>query len=150
MVLIKNLEERYNKAINDFIVSIFVEEYNFEKYREGLKKFNNLEYVKSGGDMWMAVDEKDEIVGTIAIMKKDDGSAELKSFYVDKKYRGNGISKQLFNTAMDFCKEIDLNRIFLGTYESMETAIQFYQKRGFNQIEMNHMDKEARFFEMYL
>lgn len=150
MFLIKNLEERYNKEINDFIISIFVEEFNFDKYRKGIKEFDNLNYQKSGGNMWMVVNDKDEIVGTIAIMKKNESTAELKSFYVDKKYRGNGISKLLFETAMNFCKEINLNRVFLGTYECMETAIQFYKKRGFSEIEKSHIDEGAKFFEMYL
>ena len=98
----------------------------------------------------MAVNEKDEVIGTIAIMKKDAYTAELKSFYVNKEYRGNGISKELFSIAMDFCKKIDLNRVFLGTYDIMQTAIHFYKKRGFSEIEMKHIDKEARFFEKYI
>lgn len=150
MILIKKIEEKYNDRVNSFIISIFVDEYKFEQYKEGLSKVNNLEYIRSGGNMWMAVDDSDEIIGTIAIMKKDKNTAELKSFYVNKKYRGNGISKKLFSVAMEYCKQINLHKIFLGTYDTMETAICFYKKRGFSEIEMNHIDENARFFEMYL
>ena len=150
MILIKKIEEKYNDRVNSFIISIFVDEYKFEQYKEGLSKVNNLEYIRSGGNMWMAVDDSDEILGTIAIMKKDKNTAELKSFYVNKKYRGNGISKKLFSVAMEYCKQINLHKIFLGTYDKMETAICFYKKRGFSEMEMNHIDENARFFEMYL
>ena len=100
--------------------------------------------------MWIAVNDSDEIIGTIAIMKKDKNTAELKSFYVNKNYRGNGISKKLFSTAIEYCKQINLHKIFLGTYSTMETAIHFYKNRGFSEIEKNHIDENARFFEMYL
>ena len=123
MILIKKIEEKYNDRVNSFIISIFVDEYKFEQYKEGLSKVNNLEYIRSGGNMWMAVDDSDEIIGTIAIMKKDKNTAELKSFYVNKKYRGNGISKKLFSVAMEYCKQINLHKIFLGTYDTMETAV---------------------------
>ena len=48
-------------------------------------------------------------------------------------------------------KENNLKRIFLGTYEKLESAIKFYKKRGFTQIE--ELDDElngARYFELYV
>ena len=129
MFKIINFEKRYNKFVNDFVASIFVEEFNFEEYRENILNYNNMNYAKSGGDMWIAVNENDEVIGTIAIMKKDNKSAELKTFYVDNNYRGNGISKKLYERAVDYCKRININRICLGTYARMKTAIHFYKNR---------------------
>ena len=100
--------------------------------------------------MWLAINDYDEVIGTIALMKKDENNAELKSFYVSKEYRGNGISKELFKKVMDYSKELGLKRIFLGTYERMETAIHFYKRRGFSEIEFEHEDEDARFFEKYI
>ncbi len=152
MYKIKKFEERYNEIVNNFVASIFVEEFNFEKYRENILTYNNMNYAKSGGLMWIAVNEKDDVIGTIAIMKKSKKSAELKTFYVDNNYRGNGISKKLYTTAIEYCKKIHINRVCLGTYERMETAIHFYKKRGFNEIEAERQDEDedAKFFEMYI
>ena len=47
MILIKKIEEKYNDRVNSFIISIFVDEYKFEQYKEGLSKVNNLEYIRS-------------------------------------------------------------------------------------------------------
>lgn len=129
MVNIRSYEESYNKAINDFIISIYVEEFGFEKHREEIEKHNNEIYKKSDGELWIALNEKNEIVGTIALLKHSDDNVELKKFYVRKDYRGQGVSKALYEKAMDMCKESGFKRIFLGTYERLETAIQFYIKR---------------------
>ena len=125
MVNIRSYEESYNKAINDFIISIYVEEFGFEEHREEIEKHNNEIYKKSDGELWIALNEKNEIVGT----KHSDDNVELKKFYVRKDYRGQGVSKALYEKAMDMCKESGFKRIFLGTYERLETAIQFYIKR---------------------
>lgn len=129
MVNIRSYEESYNKAINDFIISIYVEEFGFEEHREEIEKHNNEIYKKSDGKLWIALNEKNEIVGTIALLKHSDDNVELKKFYVRKDYRGQGVSKALYEKAMDMCKESGFKRIFLGTYERLETAIQFYIKR---------------------
>lgn len=129
MVNIRSYEESYNKAINDFIISIYVEEFGFEEHREEIEKYNNEIYKKSNGELWIALNEKNEIVGTIALLKHSDDNVELKKFYVRKDYRGQGVSKALYEKAMDMCKESGFKRIFLGTYERLETAIQFYIKR---------------------
>lgn len=129
MVNIRSYEESYNKAINDFIISIYVEEFGFEEHREEIEKHNNEIYKKSDGKLWIALNEKNEIVGTIALLKHNDDNVELKKFYVRKDYRGQGVSKALYEKVMDMCKESGFKRIFLGTYERLETAIQFYIKR---------------------
>ena len=129
MVYIKNYEETYNKAINDFIISIYVEEFGFEEHREDIEQHDNEIYKRSDGNLWIAVNEKDEIIGTIALLKHNDDNIELKKFYVRKDYRGQGVSKALYEKAIKMCKENGFKRIFLGTYEKLETAIQFYIKR---------------------
>lgn len=128
MFIIKEYQERYNSKINDFVISIYVDEYGFEEHREGLLKEDNGEYIKKGGNFWIAVDENDEIVGTIAIYKRTD-DMELKRLYVRKDYRGKGLSKALYEEAVNLCKKNSFNKIFLGTYDRLETAIQFYLRR---------------------
>lgn len=37
MYKIKEYEDKYNKNVNDFVISILVDEYGFEQFREGIK-----------------------------------------------------------------------------------------------------------------
>ena len=129
MFVIKEYEEKYNKKINDFVISIYVDEYGFEEHRFGIEKEDNSIYVKQGGNFWIAVDENDNIIGTIAIYKHNEQDIELKRLYVRKDYRGRGLSKALYEKAINSCKENKFKKIFLGTYDRLETAIHFYLKR---------------------
>ena len=93
MYIIKKFEDRYNDEVNNFIISVFVEEYGFEQFREGLKEQNNHKYIENGSNLWIAIDENDNIVGTIALRKHNNEEAEIKKLYVRKDYRGTGLSK---------------------------------------------------------
>ena len=140
--------DQYNEKINEFVISIYVEEHGFEEHRELIKNDDNSVYAKSGGNLWLAIDENGEIGGTIATYKLDDENIELKRLYVRKDYRGKGLSKELYETALNYCKDNSFKKVFLGTYEKLETAIHFYLKRGFNEIEEKRENSGARFYEL--
>lgn len=151
MYKIKEYEDKYDKKVNSFIISIFVEEYGFEEYREELEEQCYSDYMQDNGKLWIAVDEDENVIGTIAIKQHNENEAELKRLYVRKDYRGKGLSDELYENLIMQAKENNLKRIFLGTYEKLESAIKFYKKRGFTQIE--ELDDElngARYFELYV
>lgn len=151
MNLIQEYEEKYNKKINDFIISIYVDEFKHEEHRNELENQDNGIYVKKGGNFWIAFNELNEIIGTIAIVKHDNKNAELKKLYVHKDYRKKGIAKELYKKLIDFCKENSFERIFLGTYKQMESAIRFYLKNGFKEIEnISDDNDDAMYFELYI
>ena len=54
----------------------------------------------------------------------------------------------MYETALNFCRENSFKKIVLGTYDKLETAIRFYLKRGFSEIEEKREDCGARFFEL--
>ena len=151
MYIIKEFENRYNEEVNNFVISVFVEEYGFEKFRKGLEIQNNQDYINDGGNLWIALDEDENVIGTIALKKHNNEEAEIKMLYVRKDYRGKGLSKELYNKLIEKSKEMNFNRIFLGTYDRLERAIYFYKKVGFKQIEeLYNKDDGARYFELYV
>lgn len=150
MYRIEEYKKEYNKKINDFVISIYIDEYGFEEYRDRIEKDDNSMYLKRGGNLWIAFDKNNEIIGTIAIYKCDKETAELKRLYVRKDYRGKGLSKELYEKAIKHCKENEFKKIFLGTYDKLERAIKFYLKKGFKEIENKKETNGARFFELYI
>lgn len=150
MYKIKKFENRYNEEVNNFIISVFVDEFGFEECRKELEEQDNYEYIQNGGGLWIALDDEDNIIGTIGLKKHNDNDAELKKLYVRKDYRGKGVSKELYNIMLEESKKDNFNRIFLGTYDKLETAINFYLKRGFTQMEELDEDNGARYFELYI
>lgn len=151
MYKIKKFEDRYNEEVNKFIISVFVDEYGFEEYRNELNKQNNEEYIENGGNFWVAFDDDDNIIGTVALVKHSQSEAELKKLYVRSDYRGRGLSKELYSKVLEESKKEEYRRIFLGTYDKLDTAITFYLKRGFTKIDnLDNNENGARYFELYL
>lgn len=151
MYVIKKFENKYNEEVNQFIISIFVNEFGFDKAREELEKQNNYEYIKNGGNFWIALNEEENIIGTIALRKHSEKEVEIKKLYVREDYRGKGLSEELYNKAKEDSTNNNFNRIFLGTYDKLERAINFYLKKGFSPIdELYNAETGARYFELYI
>ena len=150
MYEIKAFESKYNVKVNEFIISILVEEFGSEECRKELEEQDNEEYIQKGGYLWIALDNEDNVIGTIALRKHNENEAELKKLYDKKDYRGKGLSKELYNIFLQQAQKDKYNRIFLGTYDKLETAIKFYLKQGFKPIDKLSDEKDAKHFEMYI
>ncbi len=74
---------------------------------------------------WLAF-RGSKLVGSITASRKGK-ETEIKSFYVDPKYQGKGIGKQLWILAMDFAKY----HIVLEIYAHNKRTIDMYRKWGF-------------------
>jgi GNAT superfamily N-acetyltransferase len=85
--------------------------------------------------MW-AVTMDGRVEGSIVI----DGShaaeqgAHLRWFILSDATRGKGIGRQLITRAVDFCRQKDYRKIFLWTFEGLETARHLYESVGFSLI----------------
>lgn len=54
--------------------------------------------------------------------------------YLSQSIRGNGIAKELLNTALDFAK-LHYNQCYLETLQNMHAANRFYMKNGFELLD---------------
>ncbi|MFH2118578.1 MAG: GNAT family N-acetyltransferase [Candidatus Paceibacterota bacterium] len=75
---------------------------------------------------WLAL-EKNKLVGAITCIIKSDSEAELTGFYVDPKFQGKSVGKQLYKLACDFSGQRDL---VLDIYAHNTKTIEMYQKWG--------------------
>jgi len=80
--------------------------------------------------IWLA-EAEGRIVGSIAVIGKGEGIAQLRWFILHPDYRGAGLGKQLFQQAMAYGREKGLRQMFLETTDDQETAIRMYEKSGF-------------------
>lgn len=81
-------------------------------------------------ELWLA-EENGKIVGSICIIGKEDGSAQLRLFCTDPSLQGKGIGKMLMQKAMDFCKEKNYSHVMLWTIDICKAARHLYAKFGF-------------------
>jgi len=89
--------------------------------------------IERGGVIFLAK-AGNEIVGSAALMKDHDGVFELAKMAVTKEWRGKGISKLLIEKCLSKAKEINAKKISLFSNHQLTTAIQLYEKYGFQHI----------------
>ena len=82
------------------------------------------------GRLWIA-EIGGDIVGSAAIVRVDDNTAQFRWFLVDEKYQYMGIGSRLIKTALDFCRENNYRHIFLWTFKGLDPARRLYDKAGF-------------------
>lgn len=91
------------------------------------------------GEVWIAENDG-RIIGSIAIVGKDEETAQLRWFLLEPEYRGTGLGRQLMTTAMDYCKHKKFRRVYLWTYQELKAARHLYKSFGFSlteQVESN-------------
>jgi N-acetylglutamate synthase-like GNAT family acetyltransferase len=115
-------------------------------------------YFKGHGHFWV-IRESEKIVGTIALIDIGNRQSALRKMFVHKDYRGKekGIGQQLLDHVIAWCKEKDIDEIYLGTFESLLAAQKFYIKNGFVAVEKKSlpasfpvMQVDNRFFKLRL
>ena len=85
----------------------------------------------AGGRILFAVDDGDRALGTVALMRHDDGQVELTKMAVEPKLRGAGIGRRLMAAALESYATMDGGRLFLETNRRLEPAIRLYESVGF-------------------
>ncbi len=99
-------------AINEFLKSFDVEK-------------ENLWIVEDGG----------KPAGSIAIVKVDEATAQLRWFILEEHVRGTGLGRALMTIAVDFCKKNGYHQIYLWTVDQLDAARHLYRDFGFTVTE---------------
>lgn len=110
--------------------------YGFKEIFEHYLLSSMAEFIGSptGSQLWVALDDN-KIIGSIAIIKAESYTAQLRWFIVDEQYQGNGIGKRLMDTAMRFSKEQGYNHIFLWTIQKLDAARHLYKQYDFKRTD---------------
>ncbi len=85
--------------------------------------------------LWLA--ELDgRLVGSIGIIGREAGAAQLRWFLVDPEVRGRGLGRQLLEEALAFCREAGCRSVFLWTVSVLTPAARLYTAAGFHKTEV--------------
>jgi putative acetyltransferase len=90
-------------------------------------------YVEDCG-LFLVVLDDDQLVGTGAIKKLDENTAELKRLWLLEKYHGQKIGYQVVARLLEFARTHEYKKIRLQTGETQERALRFYTRLGFYKI----------------
>jgi GNAT superfamily N-acetyltransferase len=84
--------------------------------------------------LWLA--ERDGVLlGSIAIVGREEGVAQLRWFLVAPDARGQGLGRLLLAEALGFCREAGYRSVYLWTISQLTTAARMYVAAGFRKTE---------------
>lgn len=75
--------------------------------------------------------DNDQVIGTVALKKLDDNTAELKALYLDRGYRERGLGKLLIDAIIGEARTSGFKTIVLDSMKQYEEARKLYEKCGF-------------------
>jgi GNAT superfamily N-acetyltransferase len=83
----------------------------------------------------VARDDEGAVIGSAAVRRLPDGTAELRRLYVRPPARGLGLGKKLVAAAVDRARELGYTVMRLDTLPRMEEARGIYESLGFEPCE---------------
>ena len=117
---------------------LYAEEYGFdhgfEAYvAETIAEFGRL--ARPGLDRLWVAERAGRLVGSIAIVGREDASAQLRWFMVHPEARGRGLGRHLIDEALTFCREAGCRSVYLWTVTGLDAAARLYVAAGFRKTE---------------
>lgn len=162
----KRVDKRLEASVKEYIAKECKHHYasriTKERYEFLEQKIaSEVQDVRNG--FFVALNEEDEIVGSISIFAYDNrivslqkhyhtnDVAEIGRCYIKKEYRREGIGSQLFALAKSFAYSRDYKTLYLHTHHFLPGGFSFWQKMGFEVLSDNggswqtvHMERLVR------
>lgn len=113
---------------------LYADEYNygvsFEMYvAKGIGEFYE-SYDQQKERVWIC-EHYSKIIGFLLLQNRQNNTAQLRYFFVEKEFRGLGLGKQLMQLFMDFLHAKGYTECYLWTTHELETAAALYSTHGF-------------------
>ena len=115
-----------------------------------------MEFQEDRDGFW-TVTVAEEFAGSIAIDGRNQSKegSRLRWFIVTPMFHNCGIGKTLLKKSIDFCKEAGYKRVYLWTFNGLESARYLYEKEGFrlcktHEVRQWGQDIEEQMFELNL
>lgn len=136
-MIIKEYEDKYKNQVIALILYLQNFDNKVDLSLEEQPDMNDIKqyYLNNNGGFWIAVNDNDDVVGTLGLMNKYPYGI-LKKFFVNPKYRGKkmGVSNELYERLLSHAKKCQFKAILLDTPAACERAHGFYYKEGFQNI----------------
>ena len=100
---------------------------------DGRHSFYN--YIEDYFEVFYCLVSDEQVIGTVALKKLNDDTAELKALYLDKSYRGQGFGKRLIDIVIKEAEMRGFKSIVLDSMKQYKDARRLYEKCGFSDFE---------------
>lgn len=103
-------------------------------------------YFNKGDMFWIAVDDKERVIGCVGCNLLSDGEAALHRLYVKYNLKRQGIGTKLLTIAEDFARDNGRKamKVHLGDKVTYFESRQFYSKHGYEISQENKNFKSSK------
>lgn len=102
---------------------------------EDIKEMENIEpSIEKGGQIFFALDDKEQVMACCMIAPREDGDWEIMKFAARGMYTGTGAGSACLKACIDYAKEKHLEKIIIVSNRKCEHAVHLYRKFGFQEI----------------
>ncbi|MHC1746502.1 MAG: GNAT family N-acetyltransferase [Negativicutes bacterium] len=140
-IMIKSYTEENKNDIMDLILDIQRNEFEIPISKDDQPDLSDISnfYQSGNGNFWVAMNAKNQIIGTIALIDIGNQQGALRKMFVKKNYRGRtyNVANLLLQKLVGWAQQRNMNEIYLGTTGKFLAAHRFYEKNGFLQIDKN-------------
>lgn len=146
MITIQTYQPEHRQGIIDLILSIQQIEFKIPITLENQPDLLIIPevYQQGRGNFWVAINEENRVIGTIALIEFPGQRVALRKMFVAAEYRGktSGLAQTLLDQALEWCVEKDIKSVWLGTIPKLEAAVRFYEKNGFERVAAHDLPLE--------
>jgi len=133
-VSIVPFKDKYSKDFYNLNYDWLDEYFYVEDYDQKVLGNCKEEIIDKGGYIFFAL-HKSDVVGTMALMPREEGVYELNKMAVRKDLRGNGIGNKLIEFIISYSKDKNYSSIILYSNTVLKNSIHLYNKFGFKEID---------------
>ena len=109
-------------------------DHGFEAYvAETLAEFGK-QYRPGRDRLWLA-EQGERLVGSVAILGREQDAAQLRWFLVHPGARGRGLGRRLLDESLAFCRAAGYCSVYLWTVDVCADAARLYLAAGFRKTE---------------
>lgn len=126
---------KYDKQIIDLILSIQNNEAKINLSLEEQPDLMDIHryYQQADGEFFLAM-EGETVIGTLAIMLRENNCAVMKKFFVRADYRSKKVGLALYERVLAFAQAHGVQHMILDTPSVAHAAHRFYERAGFRKI----------------
>ena len=106
------------------------------------------EHYNDKGVFYVALNEEDEVVGSLGAEYVDGNKFRLKRLSVKIGFRNNGIAKKLLHKVEKWVLDKNGTELILGTSEIQEKAFNFWTSNGFKLINTDISDTGIKLYSL--
>lgn len=131
---IRVFKEADSNQVRKLINLIMGQEFSDEEKVYFQEDLQNISKTYGGKkEVFFVAEEGNDIIGTVAIKKEEDGVALLRRLFVDSDYRSRKYGQTLLEKAIHFCQQQNYRIINFRSTDRMKAAIELCRKNGFHE-----------------